>query len=87
MIFKNFHNFGFIQDKLPNDLFNCLLKESLNFKTKKKFITGLTGDGTPNHYKIVNEENLKMFQPPNGNKHYFRSFENKMCAFINLENE
>ena len=35
----------------------------------------------------INEENLKMFQPPNGNKYYFRDFENKMCAFINLENE
>ena len=59
MIFNNFDNFGFIKDKLPDDLFNSLLKESLNFKTKKRFITGLSGDGTPNHYKIVNKENLK----------------------------
>lgn len=59
MIFKNFDNFGFIKDKLPDDLFNSLLKESLNFKTKKKFITGLSGDGVPNHYKIVNKDNLK----------------------------
>jgi hypothetical protein len=59
MIFKNFDNFGFIKDKLPDDLFNSLLKESLNFKTKKRFITGLSGNGTPNHYKIVNKENLK----------------------------
>ncbi len=58
MIYKHLNNYGFIEDNLPKNLFKNLLKESLNFKTKKRLITGLTGDGTPNHYKISNKENL-----------------------------
>ncbi len=55
----NLKNFGYVEDKLPEDLFKNLLKDSLKFKNKKTYVTGLTGDGTPHHYKIINKENLK----------------------------
>ena len=59
MIHKHLNNYGYIEDKLPENLFKNLLKESLDFKDLKELTTGLTGDGVPPAYTIKNEENLK----------------------------
>ena len=59
MIHKHLNNYGYIEDKLPENLFKNLLKESLDFKDLKELTTGLTGDGVPDTYTIKNEENLK----------------------------
>jgi hypothetical protein len=51
-------NFGFIEDIIPKDLYESLLKECLTAEKKnKKFISGLTGAGVAEHFFV--EKNKK----------------------------
>jgi len=48
----NLTNFGFIKSKLPNKLYNDLLKECLKAEKNKEMISGLTSKGVPKHYYV-----------------------------------
>ena len=45
-------NFGYIQDRLPRDLFKSIRKECLSIEKQKKteMISDLSGEGVPKHY-------------------------------------
>jgi hypothetical protein len=54
-----FNNLGYIESKLPDNLFLKIKKEISKIKTEniKEYITGLTGNGVPKHYSL--NKNLK----------------------------
>jgi len=54
-----FPNYGYVVDRVPNELFNTIKKECLSIKTKthKKMISGVTGKDTTNHFYL--NQNLK----------------------------
>jgi hypothetical protein len=54
-----FNNLGYIESKLPDDLFLKIKKEIFKIKegSTKEYITGLTGNGIPKHYSL--NKNLK----------------------------
>lgn len=47
-------NYGFVKTKLPKDIYTSVLKECLNMKNKKEFISGLTEPGVAKHYYVKN---------------------------------
>ena len=54
----NLTNYGIVKSKLPNELYNSILKECLNKNKKEKFISGLTEPGVANHYYVKDNLNL-----------------------------
>jgi len=56
--FLDLPNLRVLKAKLPDDLYNKILNECLQCeKNNKKFDTGLTATGTPNHYKLKDTTN------------------------------
>lgn len=54
---KNFGSYGYLKCKIPTDLFKSIKEECKTAqKENKKFISGLTGHGVPNHY-YLNDKN------------------------------
>ena len=49
-----FPNYGYIVDRVPNDLFSNIKKEclSINVKTHTKMISGTTGKDVANHFYL-----------------------------------
>ena len=50
--FIHLKNYGFLQTRLPTDLFTKLKKECQNDKKLKEMKSGLTGKGAPKHFYI-----------------------------------
>lgn len=57
--FNTLNNFGFVKEKLPQELFSKLKTECEEIKSsnKQEFISGLTGNGVAKHYPL--EQNKK----------------------------
>ena len=48
--FIHLKNYGFLQTRLPTDLFTKLKKECQNDKKLKEMKSGLSGKGVPKHF-------------------------------------
>lgn len=60
---KNYlENFGFYREKLPEDLYSSLLKESLDCSNREPINSGLTDEGVATHYRLVdNSQSLSKY--------------------------